>query len=120
MPHSKQKQDIKKKWDELGFLEGLKNLHKAESKKRNTTSLERQVNDRMIFQALPIAFIDRDIKEGEAIEDEILFIGRITKLLHDIPSSDKYGDIINKQDLYDIKMVVSEWYVKMLHKNSEL
>ncbi len=86
----------------------------------NMTDLERQVNHRMIFKALPIAFINRKIKEGEAIEDEILNIGRITKLLHDMPSSDKYNDIIDKQDLYDITMVVSEWYVKMLDKNKNL
>jgi hypothetical protein len=84
------------------------------------TDLERQVNDRMIFKAFPIAFINREMKEGEVREDEISYIGRITKLLHDMPSSNKYNDIISEQDFYDIKMVVSEWYVKMLHKNEKL
>lgn len=121
MTHSNKKQDIKKNWDELGFLEGLKGLDKAEGKKRNTR-LRNQINKSettKIFEAYPIGFLHVPI-EGEVIEDPIYYISRISRLLYDMPSTNKYNDIIDKEDLTDIRMVVLEWFVEMLHKNKGL
>lgn len=118
MLNSKQKQDIIKKWDESGLLEGLKDVEKAKGKIRHTR-LRDQINKSettKIFEAFPIGFLDGP-KEGENIEDPIYNISRIAKLLYDMPSISKYEDIIDKEDLSDIRMVVLEWYCEMLNRH---
>jgi len=118
MTDSRKKQDIEKKWDKLGFLEGLKGMHKTEGKKRNTR-LRIQIDKSettKLFEAYPIGFLDRP-EEGEIIEDPIYHISRIARLLYHMPSVSKYDDIIDKEDITDIKMVVLEWYCAMLEKN---
>lgn len=112
------KEEIKKKWDELGFLEGLKGMNKEKGKKRNTR-LRNQIDKSetaKIFEAYPIGFLRIPI-DGEFIEDPIYHISRIARLLYDMPSISKYSDIIDKEDLSDIRMVILEWYCEMLHRH---
>jgi len=121
MPDSKQKEYIKKKWNELDFLEGLKGTHKEKGKKRNTR-LRNQIDKsetHKLFEAYPIGFLGRPFSEGEAIEDQVYYLDKIARLLYDMPRGGKHSDIVDNEDLNDITMVTLEWLWEMRRRYKE-
>lgn len=90
------------------------------NKEKRNTRLRYQIDKSettKLLEAYPIAFLGPP-KEGEVIEDPIYHISRIARLLYDMPSISKYDDIIDKEDLSDIRMVILEWYTEMLHRHN--